>query len=88
MECGSAVTWPDTRRVYGEPRQCGIGYIGLPLFFVAFVDRAKGRRIIVSLRKANSSLHSGIATALQACFGNEAYLTIGILLFETDGKTP
>ncbi|MBP9219378.1 MAG: BrnT family toxin [Sterolibacterium sp.] len=53
MEWDSAVTWPDTRRVYGEPRQCGIGYIGLRLFFVAFVDRADGRRII-SLRKANS----------------------------------
>lgn len=53
LEWDSAVTWPDQRRVYGEPRQCGIGYIGLRLFFVAFVDRADGRRII-SLRKANS----------------------------------
>lgn len=52
LEWDSAVTWPDTRRVYGEPRQCGIGYIGLRLFYVAFVDRADGRRII-SLRKAN-----------------------------------
>lgn len=53
MEWDSAVVWPDSRRVYGEPRQCGIGYIGMRLFFVAFVDRADGRRII-SLRKANS----------------------------------
>lgn len=53
LEWGSALTWPDTRRAYGEPRQCGIGYIGLRLFFVAFVDRAEGRRVI-SLRKANS----------------------------------
>lgn len=52
LEWDSVVTWPDTRRAYGEPRQCGIGYIGLRLFFVAFVDRAEGRRII-SLRKAN-----------------------------------
>lgn len=52
LEWDSAVTWPDVRRVYGEPRQCGIGYIGLRLFFVVFVDRADGRRII-SLRKAN-----------------------------------
>lgn len=29
-----------------------IGYIGLRLYYVAFVDRADGRRII-SLRKAN-----------------------------------
>ncbi len=52
LEWHSAVVWPDLRRVYEEPRQCGIGYIGLRLFFVAFVDRADGRRVI-SLRKAN-----------------------------------
>jgi uncharacterized protein len=52
IEWGSAVVWPDTRRGYDELRQCGIGYIGLRLFFVAFVDRDDGRRII-SLRKAN-----------------------------------
>lgn len=52
LEWDSAVTWPDARRVHDEPRQCGIGYIGLRLYFVAFVDRADGRRII-SLRKAN-----------------------------------
>lgn len=52
LEWESAVTWLDVRRVYGEPRQCGIGYIGLRLFCVAFVDRGEGRRII-SLRKAN-----------------------------------
>ena len=53
LEWDTAVVWPDVRRVYGEPRQCGIGYIGLRLFFVAFVDRADGRRII-SLRRANA----------------------------------
>lgn len=53
LEWDSAVTWPDLRRMYGEPRQCSIGYIGLRLFFVAFVDRGMERRII-SLRKANS----------------------------------
>jgi uncharacterized DUF497 family protein len=52
MEWTTAVTWPDLRRDYGEARQCGIGYIGLRLYFVAFVDRA-GRRRIISLRKAN-----------------------------------
>jgi uncharacterized DUF497 family protein len=52
LEWNSALTWPDSRRVYGEPRQCGVGYIGLRLFFVTFVDRADGRRVI-SLRKAN-----------------------------------
>lgn len=52
MEWGTAVTWPDIRRDYGEPRECGLGYIGLRLYAVVFVDRAEGRRI-VSLRKAN-----------------------------------
>ena len=52
MEWESAVVWPDARRVYDESRECAIGYIGLRLFFVAFVDRADGRRVI-SLRKAN-----------------------------------
>lgn len=53
LDWDSALAWPDVRRTYGEPRQCGIGYIGLRLFFVAFVDRADGRRVI-SLRKANA----------------------------------
>jgi hypothetical protein len=52
FEWAGVVVWPDERRDYGESRYCGIGYIGLSLFFVAFVDRADGRRII-SLRKAN-----------------------------------
>ncbi|MFM2328769.1 MAG: hypothetical protein RLZZ494_872 [Pseudomonadota bacterium] len=45
--------WPDTRRDYGEPRQSALVLMGVRLFFVAFVDRPEGRRII-SLRKANS----------------------------------
>lgn len=52
LEWESTLTWPDLRRDYGEPRQCGIGYIGPRLYVVAFVNRAQGRRII-SLRKAN-----------------------------------
>lgn len=52
MEWDTAITWPDTREDYGEDRQCGIGYIGLMLYFVAFVDRDPVRRII-SLRRAN-----------------------------------
>lgn len=52
LEWDTAVTWPDLRRDYGEPRQCGLGYIGQRLYFVAFTDRADGRRVI-SLRKAN-----------------------------------
>jgi len=52
MEWNTAVVWLDVRRDYGEPRQCAIAYIGLRLFFVAFVERTDARRII-SLRKAN-----------------------------------
>lgn len=52
LEWDTAITWLDTRKDYGEERECGIGYIGLTLHFVAFVDRDQTRRII-SLRKAN-----------------------------------
>lgn len=52
LEWESAVIWPDTRKDYGEPRMGAIGYIGLRLYYVAFVDRDNVRRII-SLRKAN-----------------------------------
>jgi uncharacterized DUF497 family protein len=52
FEWDTAVTWPETRENYGEDRQCGIGYIDLTLYFVAFVDRDSVRRI-VSLRRAN-----------------------------------
>lgn len=53
LEWDSAVTWLDVRRVYGEPRQCALALLGERVFFVAFVDRADGRRVI-SLRKANN----------------------------------
>ncbi len=52
FEWVSALTWPDTRCDYGEPRRVGLGYIGLRLYCVVFVDRSDDRRII-SLRKAN-----------------------------------
>lgn len=52
LEWESAVIWPDTRKDYGEPRMAAIGYIGLRLYYVAFVDRDNVRRI-TSLRKAN-----------------------------------
>jgi len=53
LEWGMALTWPDARRDYAEARTAGIGYIGLRLFMVVFVDRGDVRRVI-SLRKANS----------------------------------
>jgi uncharacterized DUF497 family protein len=52
LEWDAAVTWADTRREYGEERRCALVLLDERLFFVAFVDRADGRRII-SLRKAN-----------------------------------
>jgi len=53
MEWDTAVVWPDIRRDYGEPRKSALALCGGRLFFVAFVERTDGRRII-SLRKANN----------------------------------
>jgi len=52
MDWDSAVIWRDDRMDYGEDRMCGLGYLGMRLYFVVFVDRGDIRRII-SLRKAN-----------------------------------
>ena len=52
LEWESAVVWPDVRHEYGEMRMAAIGYIGLRLYDIVFVDRADDRRVI-SLRKAN-----------------------------------
>ena len=54
---GTAVVWPDTRRDYGEPRMVALGYIGLRIMSVVFVDRPPEQpteRRIISLRKANT----------------------------------
>lgn len=40
------------RKDYGEPRQAALAVLVDRVYFVAFVDRADGRRVI-SLRKAN-----------------------------------
>lgn len=42
----------DVRRDYGESRVVAIGYLGVRLHVVVYVDRGDVRRII-SLRKAN-----------------------------------
>ena len=52
FEWDDAVTWEDVRRPYGEARKVAIGYIGLRLYVVVYVDRDGDRRVI-SLRKAN-----------------------------------
>ncbi len=52
FEWDSAIMWPDTRRDYGESRMACLGYIGLRLYALVYVDRS-GERRIVSVRKAN-----------------------------------
>jgi uncharacterized DUF497 family protein len=57
LEWDSAVVWPDQRRDYDEPRMVALGYIGLRIMAVVFVDRPPEQpteRRIISLRKANS----------------------------------
>lgn len=57
FEWGSAVVCPDTRRDYGEARMVALGYIGLRIMALVFVDRPPEKpteRRIISLRKANS----------------------------------
>ena len=57
FEWETAVVWPDTRRDYGEPRMAALGYIGLRIMALVFVDRPPEQpteRRIISLRKANS----------------------------------
>ena len=57
FEWETAVVWPDKRRDYGEPRMVALGYIGLRIMAVVFVDRPPEQpteRRIISLRKANN----------------------------------
>ena len=57
LEWETAVVWPDTRRDYGEPRMVALGYIGLRIMYVVFVDRPPEQpteRRVISLRKANT----------------------------------
>ena len=57
FEWGTAVVWPDTRRDYGEPRMVALGYIGLRIMALVFVDRPPDKpteRRIISLGKANT----------------------------------
>ena len=57
FEWGTAVVWPDTRRDYGEARMVALGYIGLRIMALVFVDRPPEQpteRRIISLRKANT----------------------------------
>lgn len=56
FEWSDALVWPDTRQDYGEARQVALGYIGLRLMVLVFVDRPPEHpteRRVISLRKAN-----------------------------------
>ena len=57
FQWGTAVVWPDARRDYGEARMVALGYIGLRIMALVFVDRPPEQpteRRIISLRKANT----------------------------------
>ncbi len=51
LEWETALVWTDDRKEYGEVRQSALVLRENRLYFMAFVDRADGRRVI-SLRKA------------------------------------
>ena len=52
LEWDAALVWVDTRHEYGEMRMIALAPKTNILYYVAFVDRGKARRII-SLRRAN-----------------------------------
>lgn len=52
LDWPAALVWFDVRKEHGEARQVALAVLQDRLYFVAFVDRADGRRVI-SLRKAN-----------------------------------
>ena len=39
FEWEGALIWPDTRQDYGKPRMVALGYIGLRLMVLVFVER-------------------------------------------------
>jgi uncharacterized protein len=56
FEWDTALVWPDMRHEYDESRMVAMGYIGLRIVVVVFVDRPPEKpteRRIISLRKAN-----------------------------------
>jgi uncharacterized protein len=48
----TAVTWTDTRKIYGETRTIAVGFIAHRLHVLVFTMRGRKLRVI-SLRKAN-----------------------------------
>lgn len=57
FEWGTAVVWSDTHRDYGEVRMLALGYIGLRIMALVFVDCPPEKPTecrIIGLRKANN----------------------------------
>lgn len=57
FEWHTAVVWLDQRRDYDEKRMVALGYIGLRIMAIVFVDRPPAQpteRRSISSRKANS----------------------------------
>lgn len=52
LDWATALIWEDTRKDYGEPRYCVLGFIADRLHSVVFTPR-EGKPRIISLRKAN-----------------------------------
>ena len=52
LDCEAALVWVDDRFEYGESRMIALAPRARTLYYVAFVDRGRSRRII-SLRRAN-----------------------------------
>ncbi|MCZ2441654.1 MAG: BrnT family toxin [Burkholderiales bacterium] len=52
LDWGNALVWVDERRDYGELRMIALAPATGVLYYVAFVDRRRVRRVI-SLRRAN-----------------------------------
>ena len=52
LDWENALVWVDARRDYGEIRMIALAPSTGVLYYVAYVDRTRGRRII-SLRRAN-----------------------------------
>ena len=52
LDWATALIWEDTRKDYGEPRYCVLGFIEGRLHSVVFTPR-EGKPRVISLRKAN-----------------------------------
>ena len=64
FEWEEAVTWPDQRRKYGEPRFAGLGYIGHRLFKERITIRLS-RDVVTQFRAAGVGWQTRMDLALR-----------------------